>query len=73
MIENDNPSDYLDFGVSLVQSERLYLAKREILQAMGFDIKEKFPVYKSRMPLQLFSYLRLSRVTDAAVLTQVLA
>lgn len=69
--EDENPSDYLEFEVELVQTERLYLAKRDILQAMGYDVKEQFPVYKTRMPLQLLSYLRLSRVTDAAVLTKV--
>lgn len=70
-LEEDNPSDCLEFEVALVQTDRLYTAKRGILEAMGYSMNESFPIYKNKMPLQLLSYHRLARVTDAAELTKV--
>ena len=32
---------------------------------------QEFPVYRERMPLQLLAYLRLSRLTDPALLAKV--
>lgn len=70
-LEQDNPSDYLEFEVGLVEADRLYAAKRGILEEIGYGIQEYFPVYKDRMPVQLLSYVRLARVTDTAELTKV--
>jgi hypothetical protein len=36
-VERDNPSNYLLFETELVQSDRLYTAKREVLQSMGIQ------------------------------------
>ena len=51
---------------SLVASDRLYGAKKQVLDAMGLGSPEEFPVTTAGMPLQLLSYLRLARLQDPA-------
>ncbi|GMH33200.1 hypothetical protein BSKO_01034 [Bryopsis sp. KO-2023] len=70
-VEERNPSDFIEMEVSLVQSDRLYMAKREILETMDLQPVQKFPVYENRMPIQLLSYVRLSRVGETGQLTRV--
>ncbi|CAL5229330.1 g12636 [Coccomyxa viridis] len=70
-VEEDSPSDYLTISVGLVQADRMYSTKQEILKAMGFEGVQEFPVYRERMPMQLLSYLRLARLTDSALLAKV--
>ena len=36
-VEDDSPSDYLTISVGLVQTDRMFSTKKEILQAMGFN------------------------------------
>ena len=36
-VEDDSPSDYLTISVGLVQADRMYSTKKEILKAMGFE------------------------------------
>ena len=36
-VEDDSPSDYLTISVGLVQADRMFSTKKEILQAMGFN------------------------------------
>ena len=46
-------------------------ALMQILESLGFNAKEVFPVCADRMPLQLLAYLRLSRVADPALFAKV--
>ena len=69
-VERDNPSDCVALEFELVPTDRLYSAKRQILEAMGFRPSETFLIYKERIPTQLLSFLRLSRIQDPSQLTQ---
>ncbi|KAK9790329.1 hypothetical protein WJX73_000550 [Symbiochloris irregularis] len=68
LVEDSNPNDCLYIEASLVRSDRLFQAKQEILQSQGLGLKELYPVYQDRMPVQLMAYLRLSRMQNAAEL-----
>jgi Rubisco LSMT substrate-binding len=56
---------------SLVAADRLWQSKREILDSVGFDTPQEFPVSADGMPQQLLSYLRLSRLQNAAEFAKV--
>ena len=43
----------------------------QVVQSIGFDVKQDFPVYADRMPTQLLAYLRLSRVQDSGEIAKV--
>ena len=43
----------------------------QVVQSLGFDVKQEFPIYADRMPTQLLAYLRLSRVQDSAEIAKV--
>ena len=45
--------------------------KEQVLGSLGYSAAETFPVYADRFPLQLLSYLRLSRVQDVGLLAKV--
>jgi len=51
---------------SLVASDRLYGAKKQVLDSMGMGNPEEFPITTNGMPLQMLSYLRLARLQDPA-------
>ena len=51
---------------SLVASDRLYGAKKQVLDSLGMGSPQEFPITTNGMPLQLLSYLRLARLQDAA-------
>ena len=70
-VEDNNPNDCLYIEASLVRADRLFQAKQEILASQGLGLKEQFPVYQDRMPVQLMAYLRLSRMQNAAELAAV--
>ncbi|CAD7695760.1 unnamed protein product [Ostreobium quekettii] len=70
-LEEQNPSDFLSIDVELVPSDGLFRAKKQILEGLGLQAKQSFPIYEDKMPAQLLSYLRLSRVQDAAQLAKV--
>ena len=55
---------------SLVASDRLYGAKKQVLDSMGMASPEEFPITTDGMPLQLLSYLRLARLQDPAELAK---
>ena len=71
----NNPSECLTVTVGLVPTDRLLVAKRQILEAAGFppgsDISQSFPIFSDRMPLQLLAYLRLARLQESAQLASV--
>eukprot|EP00210_Caulerpa_lentillifera_P001731 g1662.t1 len=70
-LELDNPSDFLLLNFELVPADRLFTAKRQILESMGYQTNESFPIYEGRIPVQLLSFLRLSRIQDPSQLAQV--
>lgn len=57
-------TDYLDWDTELVQADKLYSFKKQILEDKGLSTKQSFPIYADRIPRQLLSFLRLSRVQD---------
>ncbi|KAL3145868.1 hypothetical protein ABBQ38_015239 [Trebouxia sp. C0009 RCD-2024] len=70
-VEENNLSDYLTVQVNLVAADKLYMLKKQVVQSLGFDVKQEFPIYADRMPAQLLAYLRLSRVQDSAEIAKV--
>ena len=71
-----NGDDYILYEASLVETDGLYAAKQSILQGddmMSQTLSEdgktvRFPLLMDRMPEQLLSFLRLSRISDPAEL-----
>ena len=64
--------DYLTFVTSTVMSDKLYAAKKQILEGMGYSADaQAFPVFADRMPLQLFAYMRFARVQEPSELMTV--
>jgi hypothetical protein len=47
--------------------------KQQLLESFGFAPLERFPVYADRFPIQLLSYLRLSRIQDPGLFAKVCA
>ncbi|KAK9917898.1 hypothetical protein WJX75_009348 [Coccomyxa subellipsoidea] len=70
-VEDDNASDCLTVRVGLVQADRLFSVKKQVLESLGFDIVQEFPIFRDRMPTQMLAYLRLARLTDPALLAKV--
>ena len=70
-VQDGNSSDCLEFTVSLVKADKYYMMKSQILESMGYEASVTFPVYADRLPLQLLSFLRLSRVQDPALFAKV--
>ena len=54
-----------------VSTDRLFAAKKEIMDALGYGEEVQFPVYQERMPLQLLGYWRLARMQNSAELAMV--
>ena len=64
-VDSSHPGDYIYMKAELQPSDRLFTAKKQVLEGMGFTPADQyFPVYEDRMPMQLYSYLRFSRVQD---------
>lgn len=70
-VEVDNPSDFVSLEFELVPADPLFSAKRQILDDLGFETKERFAIFPERIPMQMLSFLRLSRVQDAGQFAQV--
>ncbi|GFR43931.1 hypothetical protein Agub_g5069, partial [Astrephomene gubernaculifera] len=70
-LQDNNTSEFLAWPAQLLQADRYFTLKRQILESMGFGAQESFPVYADRMPVQLLAFLRLSRVADPALLAKV--
>jgi len=72
LVDSTHPGDYLYMTTEIVTSDRLYTAKKQVLEGMGMSAeKQLFPVYEDRLPTQLYSYLRFARVQDPGELMAV--
>eukprot|EP00468_Gymnochlora_sp_CCMP2014_P013291 CAMPEP_0167759682 /NCGR_PEP_ID=MMETSP0110_2-20121227/11157_1 /TAXON_ID=629695 /ORGANISM="Gymnochlora sp., Strain CCMP2014" /LENGTH=504 /DNA_ID=CAMNT_0007646091 /DNA_START=39 /DNA_END=1550 /DNA_ORIENTATION=+ len=60
-----NSEDFIAIDANIVMADVLYSAKKQILDAYGMGENQKFIVYKDRLPLELLSYLRLSRLQSS--------
>lgn len=45
--------------------------KQQLLESFGFSAQDRFPVFADRFPIQLLSYLRLSRIQDPGLFAKV--
>ena len=72
-VEEKPEADFLTVRATLVASDKLYVQKREVLQAEGFSDLEEFPIFEDRMPTQLLAYLRLARLQNVAEFAKVRA
>ncbi|CAG9467763.1 unnamed protein product [Pedinophyceae sp. YPF-701] len=71
-IEEPNPADCIIYRSSLVAADRMFELKRQVVEASGLSAdNQEFPLFADRMPNQLLSYLRLSRVQDPAELAKI--
>ncbi len=57
-VEANNPSNFLTLNVGLLQADRMYTMKKQVVEELGFAEQQEFPVYADKMPVQLLSYLR---------------
>mmetsp|Transcript_15687 Transcript_15687/g.49275 ORF Transcript_15687/g.49275 Transcript_15687/m.49275 type:complete len:523 (-) Transcript_15687:134-1702(-) len=71
VVEDENPADFMEISTSLVPSDRLYQAKKQVVEAEGFEAVQTFPVFADRIPVQLLAYLRLARLQDVAQLAKI--
>eukprot|EP00882_Tetradesmus_deserticola_P007360 GHRQ01007754.1.p1 GENE.GHRQ01007754.1~~GHRQ01007754.1.p1 ORF type:complete len:476 (+),score=189.66 GHRQ01007754.1:146-1573(+) len=70
-LQDGNMSDCISFPASLIPSDRYFGMKQQLLESFGFAAEERFPVYVDRFPIQLLSYLRLSRIQDVGLFAKV--
>ncbi|KAF8071199.1 setd3 [Scenedesmus sp. PABB004] len=70
-LQDGNLSDCCMFPAALVPADRYYGMKAQLLESFGFGPAESFPVYADRFPIQLLSYLRLSRIQDPGLFAKV--
>jgi len=45
--------------------------KQQLLESFGFGAQDRFPVFADRFPIQLLSYLRLTRIQDPLLFAKV--
>lgn len=57
--------------VVLLHGCRYYSMKQQLLESFGFAAPDRFPVFADRFPIQLLSYLRLSRIQDPLMFAKV--
>ena len=63
---------YVSFGkAALVPTDQLYSLKKEIVEAVGFESTQMFPIFVDRFPIQLLTFLRLARIQDSAMIAKV--
>jgi len=70
-VPDTNPANHLLWPANLMQSDRYYMMKSEILESLGLSPTELFPVFADKFPNQLLAYLRLARVSDPALFAKV--
>jgi histone-lysine N-methyltransferase SETD3 len=70
-LEDGNPADCQVMTAALVPADRLYAAKKEVLEALGFGTSVEFPVFEDRLSVQHLAFARLARVADAAQLAKI--
>ena len=56
---------------SVCQQQNMASIVLQVVQSLGFDVKQDFPIYADRMPTQLLAYLRLSRLQDSGEIAKV--
>ena len=56
---------------SICRQQNIASVVLQVVQSLGFDVKQDFPIYADRMPTQLLAYLRLSRVQDSGEIAKV--
>jgi len=71
LVDDENEADCLEWEANLIKGDGLYAAKLDILNAVGLEEDQVFPIYKDRMPNQLLAFLRMSRIQDPIELTKV--
>ncbi len=50
---------------------RYFSMKQQLLESFGFAAQDRFPVFADRFPIQLLSYLRLTRIQDPLLFAKV--
>lgn len=70
-VPENNKSDFLELTVGLVPADRLFAMKRQLAAEAGFTEKQPFPLFPDRLPTQLLTYVRLSRLQDPALFAKV--
>lgn len=70
-LQDANLSDCLYFGASVLAADRYYSMKQQLLESFGFGAQDRFPVFADRFPIQLLSYLRLTRIQDPLLFAKV--
>ena len=71
-VDENHCGDYLTMTASTVDTDRLYDAKRQILEGMGMSAtSQAFPVFADRMPTQMLAYMRFARVQEPSELMTV--
>ena len=72
VVDQTHCGDYLVMTASTVNTDKLYEAKRQILEGMGMSAdSQAFPVFEDRMPLQMLAYMRFARVQEPSELMTV--
>ena len=72
VVDQTHVGDFLVMTASTVNTDKLFDAKRQILEGMGMSAdSQAFPVFADRMPLQMLAYLRLARVKEPSELMTV--
>eukprot|EP00958_Prasinococcus_capsulatus_P027383 scaffold5495_cov376-Prasinococcus_capsulatus_cf.AAC.4 len=57
-------TDYVNLEATLVNTDKMYDLKKEIVENEGFTATQRFPIFVDRFPIQLLTYLRLTRIQD---------
>lgn len=55
-VERDNPANFLLYEAELVQTDRLYTAKRDVLQSMGLQVCKHLHRLQLSLPLRALSW-----------------
>jgi histone-lysine N-methyltransferase SETD3 len=72
VVDQTHVGDFLVMTASTVNTDKLFDAKRQILEGMGMSAdSQAFPVFADRMPLQMLAYLRFARVKEPSELMTV--
>eukprot|EP00798_Chlamydomonas_sp_ICE-L_P020004 gene20004-26717_t len=70
-LSDGNAANFVNWNASLVEGDKYFMMKSQILESFGLSSNQNFPVYADRMPNQLFAYLRLVRVADPALFAKI--
>lgn len=70
-LQDNNTSDFLLFKATLLEADKYYPMKQQILDSMDLGREEQFPVYLDRFPNQLLAFVRLARLQDPVLFAKV--